>query len=115
MLPGCLYGKYVSCDTTLFKHYVGSTWHGSDASTLKWIFRERAPLLLLVGEHPSLNCRPCFQDGLPTAHGVLLVHLVSMHADRSAHTSLSHRHIITIRCISVLQHICVLLRHNHVL
>jgi len=49
VLPECLYGKYVPCNTTLFKHYVGSTWHGSDASTLKWIFRERAPLLLLAG------------------------------------------------------------------
>lgn len=55
VLPECLYGKYVPCNTTLFKHYVGSTWHGSDASTLKWIFRERAPLLLLAGatSHPS--------------------------------------------------------------
>jgi hypothetical protein len=33
---------------TLFKHYTGSTWHGSDASTLKWVFRERLPLLAFV-------------------------------------------------------------------
>lgn len=35
VLPECLYGKYTPCEETLFKHYTGSTWHGSDASTLK--------------------------------------------------------------------------------
>jgi len=48
VLPECLYGKYTPCEETLFKHYTGSTWHGSDASTLKWIFRERAPILSFV-------------------------------------------------------------------
>ena len=35
VLPECLYGKYTPCEQTLFKHYVGSTWHGGDADTLK--------------------------------------------------------------------------------
>jgi mannosyltransferase OCH1-like enzyme len=48
VLPECLYGKYTPCEETLFKHYTGSTWHGSDASTLKWVFRERLPLLAFV-------------------------------------------------------------------
>lgn len=49
VLPGCLYGKYVKCDQSLFKHYKGSTWHGNDASALKWIFQERLVLLLVTG------------------------------------------------------------------
>lgn len=49
VLPGCLYGKYVKCDAPLFKHYEGSTWHGNDASALKWIFRERLVLIMATG------------------------------------------------------------------
>ena len=40
--------RVCACLQTLFKHYTGSTWHGSDADTLKWVFRERLPLLAFV-------------------------------------------------------------------
>lgn len=46
VLPGCLYGKYAKCkNISLVRHLTGSTWHGNDASTLKWIFRHRLVLL----------------------------------------------------------------------
>lgn len=53
VLPECLYGKYRQCKDSLFKHYVGSTWHSDDAAFMKGIFHHRLELgslvLLVVG------------------------------------------------------------------
>ena len=44
VLPECLYGKYVTCEESLFIHYVGSTWHADDAAFMKNLFRHRTAL-----------------------------------------------------------------------
>ena len=44
VLPECLYGKYRQCEDSLFKHYVGSTWHSDDAAFMKAVFRNRLQL-----------------------------------------------------------------------
>ncbi len=46
VLPECLYGKYVTCDDSLFIHYVGSTWHADDAALMKNIFRHRLQIAM---------------------------------------------------------------------
>ena len=46
VLPECLYGKYVTCNDSLFIHYVGSTWHANDAALLKNIFRHRLQIAM---------------------------------------------------------------------
>lgn len=59
MLPECLYGKYRQCADSLFKHYVGSTWHSDDAAVMKGIFHYRLQLgsvaLLLVAAVASVG------------------------------------------------------------
>ncbi|CAF1069412.1 unnamed protein product [Adineta ricciae] len=44
-----LYGKYTHNSTrSLFKHLKASSWHGNDAALVKWIYRRRIILLLLL-------------------------------------------------------------------